>query len=178
VGKFDRGLSLGGNSGQSTGCSYFFRSRGQQRRNAYHEEEGKSIAEIIHPALIPSVNLEVGQADMQLRAKELLFPEDARYQVNLHKTILSMAANINRDPRSYDETLADIHALAGKSGIALSMIPIPGRATGNPPLLQGILQDAKGSIQALAVNCTSAGVHDVAGASRLASALLPALAIE
>ena len=178
VGKFDRGLSMCGNSGASTGCAYFFRSRGEQRRQAYHHEEGKTIAEIIHPALIPSVNLEINQADIQLRAKEALFPDDERYQVNLNKTLQAMAANINRDPASYGETLVELEALARKSGIDPLAISVPPRATGTPAVMQGVLQDANGRIQALAVNCAEAGVHDVANASRLASALLPTVSIQ
>jgi hypothetical protein len=69
IGRFERGLSLGGNSGASTGCAYFFRSKGAQRREAYHAEERKSIAEIINRAWIPSVNRVENWADIQLRAK-------------------------------------------------------------------------------------------------------------
>ena len=177
VGVFDRALSMCGNSGQSTGCSYFFRSRGQERRNAYHSEEGKSIAEIIHPSLIPSVNLEVNQADMQLRAKELLFPGDDRYRVDMATVLRGMAANINRDPASYDDTLTEIRALAAKHGIATATIALPPKASGERTSFQGMMTDASGKPQTLAVNCREAGVHDVASAVRLASALLPSLTI-
>jgi glycosyltransferase involved in cell wall biosynthesis len=178
VGKFDRGLSLSGNSGQSTGTSYFFRSRGKARRDAYHGEERKTIAEIIHSALVPSVNLEINFADMMLRVKELLFPNDDRYQVPMHKVLAAMAANINRDPESYDETLAELHEQARRSGVEPSSIPVPPRAPGTKPRLQGLLVTPQGQPSQLAVHCAQAGVHEAASAARLAQALLPELTIQ
>lgn len=180
VGKFERGLSISGNSGASTGCSYFFRSRGAKRRADYHQEERKSIAEIIHPALIPSVNLEVNFADMMLRVKELMFPDDARFQVSMPKVVASMAANINRDADSYDETLSELHALARKTGIDPASVPVPPRVPAVRPRFQGLLHEngAAGQPTKLAVNCAQAGIHDVASAARLAGALLPELTIQ
>ena len=178
IGKFERGLSIGGNSGASTGCAYFFRSKGAQRRKDYHVEERKTIAEIIHPALIPSVNLEVNWADIQLRAKEVLFPEDDRFTVPMAKMLTAMAANINRDPDSYDETLAELRQLEAKYGVDPASVPVPPRACGEKPKLQGLIQSAPGGPQTLAVNCMEAGVHEVASAARLASALLPTLTIQ
>lgn len=178
IGKFERGLSLGGNSGASTGCAYFFRSKGAQRRQDYHSEERKSIAEIIHPALIPSVNLEVNWADIQLRAKEALFPDDARFQIPMAKMLAAMAANINRDPESYDETLAELHQLCAKYGVEPASLAVPPRVHGEKPKLQGLIQPPAGGSPTLAVNCLEAGVHEVASAARLASALLPELVIQ
>jgi hypothetical protein len=176
IGYFERGLSLCGNSGQSTGCSYFFRSLGERRRREYHQEEGKSIAEINHPALIPSVNLEIGQADMMLRAKELMFPNDDRFRVDMYKTLVAMAANINRDPESYEETLAELRQMASKCGIDTGTIAVPPRAPAGRPLLQGLLSPG-GDRQSLAINCAMAGIHDVAGAAKLACGCLPTVSI-
>ncbi len=178
VGWFERGLSMCGNSGYSTGCSYFFRSRGQERRRLYHADEGKTIDQIIHPALIPSVNIEVGQGDMQLRAKELLFPGDDRYQVQIPRVLAGMAANINRDPDSYDEVVDEIHQLAAKHAIDPASIAIPQRLEGGRALMQGPLAGTGRQIDTLAVNCSQAGVHDVAQAARLATAVLPVLTIQ
>lgn len=178
AGKFQRGLSLCGNSGQSTGCSYFFRSKGERRRRDYHAEEGKDIAQIIHPALVPSVNLEIGQADMQLRAKEILFPEDTSYQVPMLKVLHAIAANINRDPESYDETLQDLHSLARKLGVEPGTIPVPPRAEGPKNRLQGPIRNERGEVQSIAVNCAEAGVHDAFSAARLAGSMLPVLSIQ
>ncbi len=178
VGKFERGLSIGGNSAASTGCAYFFRSKGERRQKEYEEETGSTVASQIHPSLIPSINLEVNWADTQLRARELLFPDDARYQVPMDKVVRVMAANINRDPDSYEATLAEVRQLAAKHGIDPASVPIPARAFGEKPRLQGLLQSAPGAPQTLAVNCVEAGVHEVASAARLASALLPTLSIQ
>lgn len=178
VGWFERGLSLCGNSGASTGCSYFFRSRGAERRGAYHQEEGKSIAEIIHPALIPSVNLEVNFADMQLRVKEMMFPDDTRIRFNPHKMLLSMASNINRDPASYDEVAAEIRQLATKCGIDPSLIALPPRQNAVRATMQGPLTGPNSQVNMLAVNCSQAGVHDAARAAVLATSVLPVLTIQ
>ncbi len=178
IGWFERGLSLCGNSGASTGCSYFFRSRGAERRQSYHQEEGKSIGEIIHPALIPSVNLEVNFADMQLRVKEMMFPDDARIRFNPHKMLLSMAANINRDPACYDEVAAEIRQLAQKCGIDPSLIALPPRQTVARATMQGPLAGPNSQVNMLAVNCSQAGVHDAARAAVLATSILPVLTIQ
>ncbi|MCE7935773.1 MAG: hypothetical protein DYG96_14440 [Chlorobi bacterium CHB2] len=178
IGKFERGLSIGGNSGASTGCAYFFRSKGARRRQDYHAEERKSIAEIIHPALIPSVNLEVNWADIQLRAKEALFPGDGRFQVPMAKMLAAMAANINRDPDSYGETLEELRQLCAKYEVDPASLAVPPRSQGEKVKLQGLVGGAPGAAQTLAVNCVEAGVHEVASAARLASALLPALTIQ
>ena len=115
---------------------------------------------------------------MQLRAKELLFPDDDRYRVDMATVVRGMAANINRDPASYDDTLTEIRALAAKHGIATANMTLPPKASGERVAFQGMLSDASGKPQPLAVNCREAGVHDVATAVRLASALLPNLTID
>lgn len=178
IGKFERGLSIGGNSGASTGCAYFFRSKGARRRQDYHAEERKSIAEIIHPALIPSVNLEVNWADIQLRAKEALFPGDDRFQFPMARMLTAMAANINRDPDSYGETLEELRQLCAKYEVDPASMAVPPRSQGEKVKLQGLVGGGPGAAHTLAVNCVEAGVHEVASAARLASALLPALTIQ
>jgi glycosyltransferase involved in cell wall biosynthesis len=177
IGWFERGLSMCGNSGASTGCSYFFRSRGESRRKAYHQEEGKSIAEIIHPALIPSVNLEVNFADMQLRVKEMMFPDDSRVRFNPHKMLLSMAANINRDPACFDDVASEIRQLGEKFGIDPATIPLPPRQSGDRPTVQGPMAGPNNQVNMLAINCARAGVHDSSRAAVLAASVLPVITI-
>ena len=178
VGVFERGLSLSGNSGASTGCAYFFRSKGEARRRDYHAEEGGTLEQLTHSALIPSVNLEINHADQQIRAKEMLFPNDDRLQVKIPVVLASMAANINRDPDSYDETLSEIGQLAAKYSISLSTLTIPARSHAPKQVMQGPLFGANQKLDALAVNCPEAGVHDVHQAARLAGAILPPLTIQ
>lgn len=178
VGMFERGVSLCGNSGASTGCAYFFRSKGEERRKDYLAEEGKSLTELTHPSLIPSVNLEINHADHQLRARDLLFPNDQRLQVRIPLVLGAMASNINRDPDSYDATLADIDGLATKHGISMTTLNIPARASSHRSTVQGPLLGLDQKIQTLAINCAEAGVHDCSQAARLAAAILPTITIQ
>jgi glycosyltransferase involved in cell wall biosynthesis len=178
IGRFERGLSMCGNSGYSTGTAWFFRSKGQGRRDAYHADEGRDERELIHPSLIPSVNLEVNLADTQLRAKQLLFAGDDRFEVRIPVVLAQMAANINRDPESYDLVAAEIRELAGRHGIDPASIPLPPRAPAMRTAVQGPLFGPDQTLQTLAIHCPAAGVHDVAQAARLASAVLPAVTIQ
>jgi len=113
-----------------------------------------------------------------LRAKEALFPDDDRFQIPMAKMLGAMAANINRDPESYDETLSDLHQLCAKYGVDQTAVQVPPRVQGDKPRLQGLIQPPAGGAPTLAVNCLEAGVHEVASAARLASALLPELVIQ
>ncbi|MFN7925450.1 MAG: glycosyltransferase family 2 protein [Bryobacteraceae bacterium] len=178
IGRFERGLSVGGNSGFSTGTAWFFRSKGKHRRDAYHADEGKDERELIHPALIPSVNLEVNLADTQLRAKEMLFPGDDRFQVRIPVVLAAMAANMNRDPESYDVVAGEISELAAKYGIDPKSVALPQRAPVARATVQGPLHGPDQKLQTLAIHCPAAGVRDVAQAARLASAVLPVLTIQ
>jgi glycosyltransferase involved in cell wall biosynthesis len=178
VGVFERGLSISGNSGPSTGCSAFFRSKGAARLKEYYNEEGKTLEELTHPALIPSVNLEINHADHQLRAKEMLFPDDVRLQVKMPLVLASMAANLNRDPDSYDVVLEELRQLAAKHSIPLSSLAIPPRARSAKQTIQGPIFGPDQKLQCLAVNCPEAGVRDAHQAARLTAALLPQLTIQ
>ena len=178
LGLFERALSIGGNSGFSTGTAWYFRSKGQARRDAYHADEGKDETQLIHPALIPSVNLEVNLADTQLRTRELLFPQDERFQVRIPTVLAAMAANINRDPASYDAVVEEIRALAGKYSIDPATVGLPARASETRSVAQGLMFGPGQSLEGLAVSCPEAGVHDVAQAARLAASVLPVLTIQ
>ena len=178
LGLFERGLSIGGNSGFSTGTAWFFRSKGQARRDAYHADEGQDETKLIHPALIPSVNLEVNLADTQLRTRELLFPGDERFQVRIPTVLAAMAANMNRDPASYDIVVDEIGALAAKYQIDPATVALPPRAPSTRNVAQGLMFGAGQSLEGLAVACPEAGVHDVAQAARLAASVLPVLTIQ
>lgn len=178
LGLFERGLSIGGNSGFSTGTAWYFRSKGQARRDAYHADEGKDESQLMHPALIPTVNLEVNLADTQLRTRELLFPNDERFQVRIPTVLAAMAANMNRDPASYDAVAGEIRALAAKYSIDPATVPLPARASDVRPVAQGLMFGPGQSLEGLAVCGPEAGVHDVAQAARLAASVLPVLTIQ
>jgi glycosyltransferase involved in cell wall biosynthesis len=178
LGLFERGLSIGGNSGFSTGTAWYFRSKGQARRDAYHADEGKDESQLMHPALIPSVNLEVNLADTQLRTRELLFPSDERFQVRIPTVLAAMAANMNRDPESYHLVAGEIAGLATKYGLDPAAVSLPPQAPPGCSTAQGLMFGPGQSLDGLAVACPAAGVHDVAQAARLAAAVLPVLTIQ
>ncbi|MDH4175785.1 MAG: glycosyltransferase [Betaproteobacteria bacterium] len=178
LGSFERGLSIGGNSGFSTGTAWYFRSKGQARRDAYHADEGADERQLMHPALIPSVNLEVNLADTQLRTRELLFPQEERFQVRIPTVLAAMAANVNRDPASYDAVVGEIGELAAKYKIDPASVALPARAPDQRQVAQGPMFGAGQRLEGLAVHCPEAGVHDVAQAARLAAAMLPVLTIQ
>ena len=178
LGLFERALSIGGNSGFSTGTAWYFRSKGQARRDAYHADEGADEKQLMHEALIPSVNLEVNLADTQLRTRQLLFPNDERFQVRIPAVLAAMAANMNRDPASYDAVSGEIAALASKYGIDPASVALPPRASERRGVAQGLLFGPGQALEGLAVSCPEAGVHDVAQAARLAAAVLPVLTIQ
>ena len=98
--------------------------------------------------------------------------------MRVEKVLAAMAANINRDPSSYDDTAADIRALASKHGIDAASIALPPRQAGLAAAPQGLLGTGQPQSPMLAVNCAQAGVRDCAQAARLAQALLPVLTIQ
>lgn len=176
VGHFRRGLSLSGNSGPSTGCAYFFRSLGAERREDFFAEEGKTLDQLMHPSLIPSVNLEILMADQQYRAKELLFPDDTSLVVNISAVIAKMIATLNRDPASYDDTLAEVRSLAHKHSLDISKLQIPSKSTGSRgDPQQGLVFGPDQKVSKLVINCSEAGVRDVHQAAQLTAAVLPKL---
>jgi hypothetical protein len=133
---------------------------------------------LMHPALIPSVNLEVNLADTQLRTREMLFPGEERFQVRIPTVLAAMAANMNRDPESYDAVAGEIGALAAKYEIDPATVSLPPRASCMRAVAQGLLFGPGQALEGLAVSCPEAGVHDVAQAARLAQSVLPVLTIQ
>jgi len=171
-----RGLSISGNSGQSTGSAHLHRSKGQARRDAFWKDEGIPKANGLHPKLIDCPNIEVGVADAQLWAKDLLFPNDDKLQIiPIERLLAFMVAGLARDPASYEDTAADIRALAAKYDINPASLSIP-RPTPRPRgALQGPVDSGIPGRPNLAVNCAQAGIQDAAAAARLALGLLPAV---
>jgi Glycosyl transferase family 2 len=168
-----RGLSMTGNSGKSTGTAHFFLSLGEGLRNQYWKDEGVPRGTALDPMLIDTSNLEVVIADVYLKAKALLFPNDDRFQLHIPTVINAMIGGIGRDPDSYDKTVSDIRALAQKHGLDLERFPIPSRPGRPGRHQQGVVPGRAPNQPTVAVNCGMAGITDVAQASRLASGLLP-----
>jgi glycosyltransferase involved in cell wall biosynthesis len=168
----ERPITIRGMSRHSTGVSFLERSRGEQRRNEFLKEEGKSLDQICHPSLIPSPNFLIGMANAKLRIIDLLFPEREDFNVDLKKVVLAIIQSLNDDPDAYDANLADAVALAKKIDFSIDQISIPPK-TFSPTnstdwrSLQGPFSDG------ICVNCDQAQVYNVADAARLAEALGP-----
>jgi len=171
-----RGLSISGNSGQSTGSAHLHRSKGQARRDAFWKDEGVPQPNALHPKLIDCPNIELGVADAQLWAKDVLFPSDDTLKViPIQKLLAHMIAGVGRDPASYEDTAADIRALAAKYDINPASLTIPRPASQPRGALQGPVDSGIPGKPSIAVNCAQAGIRDAAAAARLAMGLLPAV---
>ena len=171
-----RALSVRGISGRSIGTSHFCRSRGAHIREAWMVEEKKKVADISHPDLVPTPNLEVGIAATKLRLKAILFPEREDYNLDVKALLMQMAAGINRDPDSYEDTLADMRAIAEKYNINMKEISIPAKDTRdlrNATVAQGVMKRPDGSVHMIVINGRHAGIENVAQAARFARAVMP-----
>ena len=84
-----------------------------------------------------------------------------------------MIAGLGRDPESYEDTAADIRALAAKYDINPATLSIPRPASQPRGALQGPVDSGIPGKPNLAVNCAQAGIRDVAAAAKLALGLLP-----
>jgi len=166
-----RPLSIRGNSGKSNGTAQWARSLGVQQREAFFREEKATVDDIIHPSLIPSPNLSILIASVQIQCKERFFPDDRSLNVNLVGVIHGIIQNLNSDPDAYDDTLSEALALAAKHGIVIDRRQIPEKTVAVRKKLSGPVRDENGQITKWVVNCDQAGVENIYGASRLAKAL-------
>jgi hypothetical protein len=168
-------LAVRGNSGQSQGTSYWCRSLGAERREATQKEEGITLDKLIHPALIPSPNLQILLASCRMWCRDLLFPGVEEFRIDPLSVVGKVLATLNDEPEAYDENLADAKALAAKLGLSIKPAAIPARR----PLLRrpqfGLLKDQNGRIAAIGVNGALAGLRNVRDAAWLADALMPGM---
>lgn len=167
-----RPLSVAGISGHSTGASHAYRSMDSQPYKDYLQEHKTDITER-HPALINSDSEYIILADVFIRTKELFFPDDGNFEIDLKSCLGRMALRINVDAANYDTTLNEIKALAQKYGIPLSALNIPAKLTKEPQAPQGPTLDPDGSLASLAINCEQAGITNVAQAAMLVRGILP-----
>ncbi|MBW4492797.1 MAG: glycosyltransferase [Oscillatoria princeps RMCB-10] len=167
-----RPLSVAGISGHSTGASHAYRSMDSQPYKDYLQEHKTDITER-HPALINSDSEYIILADVFIRTKELFFPDDGNFEIDIKSCLSRMALRINVDAANYDTTLNQIKALAQKYGIPLSAFNIPPKLTKEPEAPQGPSLDSDGSLASLAINCEQAGITNVAQAAMLVRGILP-----
>ncbi len=170
--RVDRPLSVTGTSRHSIGISGTFRSfRGAGSAIDEFAREAP-FAGWTAPELGEMTTLAAGIANEQLLARRILFPDDPRLVVRMEAVLARMAANINMDPASYDDTLADMRALAGKHGIDLSTIPVPPRAPAPRASIPGPLRDESGHVEKIIVDGDRARIANIADAVRLVDAMM------
>lgn len=168
-----RPLSIRGNSGKSNGTAQWARSLGAQQREIYFREERASLRQIIHGSLVPSPNLHIIVASAKLKCKDVYFPSDATLSVDLQGVLRAMVANLNFEPEAYEENLEDAVALAAKLSVKLNLSEVPPKQAKDRRPYWGPIVNQDKSISELHVNCSLAGVHDIAAAAQLTESLLP-----
>lgn len=162
-----RGASLSGTSGGSIGTSAVFPNLSSAARDRWAMEHDPS-AYAVHESLVPSTSLEMHIANVNIRTRLALFPDDDRFDVRIDRVIGSILGNINRNPERYEELLDDAQRLAAKYGLVLKMEGVPPKKPRNEVRRKGLSPSG-----VLAIDGDVAGFSDAAAAARIASALLP-----
>lgn len=163
-----RPLSISGLSHHSTGSRLHF------NRDASLREEAERAAFdglTFHPSLANSRNSQLFAANEMMTLKQRLFPESGpgfHYRNLLQRALDSLGTGLE----DYDAGLADIRRTAELNRIPMDDYFVPPRPQGAPPAPQGVLALGPGALL-IDVDCSRAGVADVAGATRLLAALLP-----
>lgn len=168
-----RPLAVRGNSRRSNGTSHWVRAFGKEQQKVYQQEEGKTLEQLFHPSMNASANCGFIIATTKLHLKDLLFPYDRELEVDLRALVQITIADLNREPESYEDNLADAMQLAEKINFAVDPATIPAKAAPVRNPLQG--PSVSGGNISIGVNCDMANVFDVAGAARLAEAISPAM---
>jgi len=166
----ERGLSLSGNSGHSTGCSIIWPNHCSAATKLFKKEQEPDS--VIHPMLIESDNIQILLASEMLKTKETLFPDDDRFVVSADNLINSMASSLKINPGLYEQTVSDIRAVAEKNSVKIDLTLLPEKTVERAGDTQGFMPDEQ--LGTLAINCEQADVLDAAHAARLVQSLYPA----
>lgn len=170
-----RPLSVAGNSGHSTGTSSCYPSLAEKPFKDFLNDAKKNTKKLLHDSLVPSINPFMCVADVQIRTKELFFPEDEEINFDILTVVRAGASSINMDLGEYETRLQEIKELAKKHKIPTSDFNIPEKQTHQPQPYQGPLSDGNGLITTWAINGDQAGISNVAQAAMLAWGMLPDL---
>jgi len=170
-----RPLSVAGNSGHSTGTSSCYPSLGGKPFKDFLTDAKKDNKKLLHDSLVPSINPFMCVADVQVRTKELFFPEDEEINFNILTVVRAGASSINMDLGEYETRLQEIEELAKKHNITTSEFNIPEKQTHQPQPYQGPISDRNGSITTWAINGERAGISNVSQAAMLVWGMLPDL---
>ncbi len=168
-----RALSVRGISGHSIGTSHVFRSKSTKQSGGFSSENQGAQKKIHHPLLFPSDNINITIANAALMAKETLFPNEQRFNVDIGQVITAMARNINRDPGSYDTTLQEMRQLAERHGIDLGAIQIPPKMETEVEMVggHGPSWGGDGQVMTLAINGDDLGLQTIADAVKTVMAI-------
>ena len=170
-----RGLTVRGNSGKSNGTAQWARSLGAKQRAIYFEEERKTLAEIMHPSLIPSPNLNIIVENIKLHCRDFFYKDKEPINIDLRPVVDAIISQLNQDPDAYHDNLADAKALAEKINYQFDpskippLTPVTRRKTSGPMQMQGFSQSW------IIFDGDMAGIHDVYGAGRMIQSMLPPL---
>jgi glycosyltransferase involved in cell wall biosynthesis len=173
-----RALSITGTSGYSNGAAQLYPGLNNKDLNLPRPNQDRDIGNRYHLDILPGKSIkipvtpETAVADVQLKTKDIFFPEDGSLKLNIKAYIYSLSLNINRDPSIYGELKSYIVELCDKHGLELPIVPEQA-AIQKGLSFQGIVTDVNGRANHLRINCTQAGVSNVADAAKLALAFLP-----
>jgi len=177
-----RAISMIGSSGHSIGASVCFQSLDSTPMQGFIKDEKKNVTIELHPNLVNSLNQEIGFAHVQICTKELFFPENREFNIDIYRLLNFVASSINRDPGKYDSILKDIEALAHKYKIPISKINIPAKVNNEHiynksakklEFYQGPILNSNGLVTQLIINCEEVGISNVSQAAMLARGILP-----
>jgi glycosyltransferase involved in cell wall biosynthesis len=172
-----RALSITGTSGHSNGAAHLFPSLNKSDSNSKMLQEDNIIIQKCHPDIVPFektkilLTVETAVADVQLKAKDILFPEDNYLSLNISSYLQSLSQNINRDPNTYEGVKEYIQGLAFRYTLNVSIPDKEEVRVGQP--FQGIATDSFGRSSHLRINCAQIGIFNVADAAKLALSVLP-----
>ena len=168
----DRPLSICGASGHSNGNALFIGSDGVPLQKRYHAEN-PALHEKLVEYFLDSANLELTVASALVTAKEIFFKDDPEITVNMRNVLLRMGLGANRDPKLYDQTIAEMHQVGRKYGIDTSSFDLPPKRQTPDAPFRGPVIDASGRATYLAVDGAQAGIENIADAVRVAASMLP-----
>jgi glycosyltransferase involved in cell wall biosynthesis len=168
----NRPLAVRGNSKRSNGTAHWTRAFGKEQRKTYLDDEGKELGQLFHPDLVPSPNLGFGIANIKLLLKDMFFRDENDFRIDLSLLVKSTISELNLEPESYDDNLADALRLADKIGFKVDPKLIPPK---QPAPTRQRIQGPFGTIHDLiiAVNCDQVKIFDIAAAASLAEAISP-----
>ena len=168
----DRALSICGASGHSNGNALFIGSDGVPLQRRYHAEN-PALREKLVEYFLDSANLELTVASALVTAKEIFFKDDPEITVNMRNVLLRMGLGANRDPKLYDQTIAEMHEVGQKYGIDTGSFNLPPKRQTPDSPFRGPVNDASGRTTCLAVDGAQAGIANIADAVRVAASMLP-----